>query len=139
MDLESFVDFISVFGVALFVAVICMLLIGLPIYFLVKPGSTDKFFKLLQKCFMYIVEAEKLFVAENSSSTKLNYVLDKIDSECKQLKIKYDSVLWNSIIENILACPQKTENSGKGEITDIILRDNLEIDLNKSIKNLFKK
>ena len=138
MNLESFVDFISVFGVALLAGFLGLLVIGLPIYFLIKPGSAKKFFQLLQKCFSYIVEAEKLFTSDNSGSAKLNYVLNKIASDCKQVKLKYDSSLWTRVIENILACPQKSENNGQGVITDINLKDNLEVDLNETIKNIFK-
>lgn len=65
--------------------------------------------KIVQKLPEFINEAEKIF-GGGTGVAKVNYVLNKVQMNCIQNKIKYDENQFKGEIEKILATPQKKEN-----------------------------
>lgn len=65
--------------------------------------------KIVQKLPEFISEAEQIF-GGGTGVAKVNYVLNKVQMNCIQNKVKYDESQFKGEIEKILSTPQKKED-----------------------------
>ena len=65
-------------------------------------------YKIMQKIPSFILEAESV-LSSGSGSSKLAYVLARIQNECILHHVKYDEEAFSKEIENVLSTPQKKE------------------------------